>query len=330
MASDGPPAQSPVSRLRSSGSGRAAAVEGGPDQHPVSQIGPPPGASGFSGENASWRNVLRLERQRLGLTQARVAELAGVSPETIRKYENGGRTPSRRTLIRIVEALDLSQTQRRAVLRGTGFASEDTLFAPETHPDYYFTVVELRSFVEMVPWPQFVVNNLAEIVAANQSAQGLWGIDFEDELARRSRAQLNLLSIAAERRFSQRIANWEALVGTLISVLKAVPQSAESLTGAGTLFQEVLGAFAANDPVAIPRLVSLWEKTPPRTAKVRWTYPVTWREPAVGDLRFLALVSTASEPDGLAFNDWVPLDASTWDRLSAIGGLDRPQHQRPM
>jgi len=37
-------------------------------------------------------------------------------------------------------------------------------------------------------------------------------------------------------------------------------------------------------------------------------------------MRFLAMVSTASEPDGLAFNDWIPVDASSWEVLAMVKG----------
>ena len=43
----------------------------------------------------------------------------------------------------------------------------------------------------------------------------------------------------------------------------------------------------------------------------RWHYDVTWRH-AQGRMRFRGVVSTANEREGLAFNDWIPLDAETW------------------
>ena len=52
--------------------------------------------------------LLRAERLRLGLSQVALGAWVGVSPETIRKYEAGGRTPARATLVRLVAALQLS------------------------------------------------------------------------------------------------------------------------------------------------------------------------------------------------------------------------------
>lgn len=37
-----------------------------------------------------------------------------------------------------------------------------------------------------------------------------------------------------------------------------------------------------------------------------------------GDMRFLGIVSTASEPDALAFQDWHPVDAATWEVLERV------------
>lgn len=65
--------------------------------------------------------------------------------------------------------------------------------------------------------------------------------------------------------------------------------------------------------------MALWSATPPAGAKVRWEYPVVWRGDT-GLLRFLAVVSTANEPKGLAFNDWITLHGATWE---ALGRWDR-------
>ena len=267
---------------------------------------------------ADWRSLLRAERQRLGFTQAHVAAKAGISAETVRKYETGGRTPDRAHLERLLVALDVAAMDRRSVLEAAGFRGPDTLFPPGTAPRYYFNRAELHEFVEHVPWPQFVADKLMEVVAANRAAQALWGIDFASETARRKRAQLNILAVAAERHFRERIINWDACLATMIGIVKALPEGGPELDGLGPLFEEVVGAYVTNDPSAIPRLLALWEKTPAQAAKVRWMYDIHWREPGVGDLHFRALVSVASEPDGLSFSDWIPLDATTHEHLASL------------
>jgi transcriptional regulator with XRE-family HTH domain len=267
---------------------------------------------------AGWRSLLRTERHRLGLTQVELANRAGVAPDTLRKYESGGRTPSRASIERMLGALQVPQVTVRLVLRELGFASAETLYTLENDPDYQFTIPQLRVFVEQNPWPQFVVNNVLEIVTANAAAQALWGIDLAAEFERRSRAQLNFLAIAAERRFSERIGNWAEMLVLAVSLLKAIPQSKTLLDEPGSLFGEVFAAFAKNDPTAIPKLFSLWERTPPASAKVRFNYPVVWREPGIGEIRFIGTVTTASEPDALAFNDWIPEDAASHALLEKV------------
>jgi hypothetical protein len=242
----------------------------------------------------------------------------GVSPETIRKYEAGGRTPARTTLVRLVAALQLSAVQVRAILRGAGFAAADTMFPSDAYPDYYFSVAELRSYVERVPWPQFVTNDLAQVVAANHAAEALWEIDFAAELARRSEAKLSLLSVAAERHFSERVVNWAECLTVLAGIFKGRPRDAIALEDPGAFVSDVLTAYAENDPAAIPQLIRAWESTPPAPGKVRWSYPLTWREPGIGDIAFLSLVSIASEPDALSFNDWIPLDPESHARLAQV------------
>ncbi len=324
--------------------GTAALVVSGrrdrtPRTGPASGARPGPADTAEPAEDRAWRDLLRSERLRLGLSQVQVAALVGVSPESIRKYEAGGRTPARTTLVRLVAALQLSAGRSRAILRGAGFAAADTLFPATSYPDYYFSVPELRSYVEQVPWPQFVTNDLAQVVAANHAAQALWEVDYAAELARRSRAQLSLLSVAAERHFAERVVNWSECLTVLAGIFKGRPREAIALEDPGAFFTEALTAYAANDPAAIPQLIRAWESTPPQAGKARWSYRLVWREPGIGDIEFLSLVSIASEPDALSFNDWIPVDAASHARLAQVlarrgegcsGGPPRePLAQRP-
>ena len=43
---------------------------------------------------------------------------------------------------------------------------------------------------------------------------------------------------------------------------------------------------------------------------------MVWRGDS-GLLRFLAVVNAANEPKGLAFNDWIPIDAQTWEVVNS-------------
>lgn len=79
--------------------------------------------------------------------------------------------------------------------------------------------------VETVPWPQFVVGDAVEVLAANEAAQAVWDVDLEYERSRRTRAQMNTLSVASDRHFADRVVNWEEVVGILAGVHKGRPMA---------------------------------------------------------------------------------------------------------
>ena len=56
-------------------------------------------------------NRIKSERERMGLTQAALAELVGVSRKTINTVENGVFTPSALLAIKLAGALELSVDQ---------------------------------------------------------------------------------------------------------------------------------------------------------------------------------------------------------------------------
>ena len=266
----------------------------------------------------SWRAMIRAERTRLGLTQAELAATAGLSPETVRKYEAGARLAPRDSLERILDALQVSVGTRHRVLLDRGFHDPDFRFPLDRTPGYYFSLEELQPLVERVPWPMFTGNELGEVAVANRAAQRLWGIDFAAELATRGRASANLFVAMAEPGFLERIVNWDELLRHFVALYKAVPASQTMLEAPGALFSEIISRFAASSPRGAARLFELWQTTPARDAKVRWDYPVVWREPGFPDMVFHGIVSPASEPLGIGFNEWIPVDAASHATLELV------------
>lgn len=270
------------------------------------------------GMDSVWRHKLREVRQRIGISQREVAERAGLSRESIRAYETGRRRPTRAGLTAILQALEATAYETNEILEAAGMVTPATLFPGDEYPNFFFTIEELQTEVELVEWPEFVLNNANELVAANACAQALWGIDFAHERTTRTRAQLNLLSVASEHRFADRIVNWDECVATLAAVFKGRPVNPASLDEPDPYFSEVLREFAAGDPAFLARLVQIWVTTPARDAKVRWSYRVVWRDEEFGEMRFRSVVGTANDPGGLSFNDWQPLDAETWGVLERV------------
>ncbi len=271
---------------------------------------------------SDWSTKLREARKAVRLSQRALAERAGVSPSTVKAYELGLRNPSRVYLTAILDSLKVEARTRNAILTGAGFAVPDTLFPPDRAPKYFFTVEEAAEEVEKCRWPACVLNDVMELVAANQLVQRLWGVDLNNEFT--GPLERNLLGVASDPRFAEKVANWDEAVGTAIGILKGHHFGPETRPeGSSAYFSEVMKRFLEGDPRYVRRFLELWEVTPAREPKSRWSYPIIFNEPGLGTLHFQVQVSTCSEPDGLAFNDWIPLDAATWEALGAIAQRER-------
>lgn len=252
-----------------------------------------------------WPADLRQARRGAALNREELARRAGISAESVRAYETGRRRPSRKSLVTILDALKLERRGRDEILVGAGYAPDGFNLGPDRHPDYMFTLDQAQEHLDTTPWPAFVMNEVLEVVAANQRVQDLWGVDLRREFVEPH--QRNMLGLASNPRFAERLLNWDEMVAAGVSVFKGHHRGPEDLSAPSPLFNQVLESLAAGDPQYVARFLDLWQKTPPRTPKVRWWYPVVWR---AGDavLRFRGLVTTCDEPHGLAFNDWIPID----------------------
>jgi len=265
-----------------------------------------------------WNERLRVARSALGLTRRALATQIGVPSDTLRRWEDGSRRPPESKLLALMAALKVPATDANAILEGAGYRPEPTLFPNWRFPNYFYSVRELQGAVEEVPWPEFVLDNNVQIVAANRAAQVIWGVDFQAERARRTRAQMNLLGVASDDAFSNRLVNWDECIGVMASVFKGQPRDPESLDTPSAYFNAVLAEFATGSPAFLSRFLKAFAETPAREPKCRWTFRVVWRDDEFGEMNFRGVVSTANERDGLAFNDWVPVDATTWTALENV------------
>lgn len=272
-----------------------------------------------------WRSILRDTRVRLGITQAQLADKVGLSAETVRGYETRKSRPSRERLEALIEALKIPNAFANQLRESVGYALVRTVHEGLHEEHRYYTPEELETVVETVPWPEFVVNDAVEVVAANSVIQAVWRVDFARERKVRTRAQMNLLAVASDNKIGDRVKNWEDVVGILISMFKAnksmlnadtpAPYSLDEPT---PYFEEVIKEFTKGDPAFLARLIDVWNRAEPFEGKIRWTYPVLWDDPEVGEMRFLATVSLANEEHSTYFNDWIPLDAETWTALERV------------
>ncbi len=159
-----------------------------------------------------------------------------------------------------------------------------------------------------------------EIVAANRAACALWGVvSFKDERRKRSSPlQFNLLAVANERDFPARVENWDEIIELIASRIKGRPDDSDDIDAPSPYLAAVLGHFTAQDHAFLSRLIEAWTRAVPVPPKVRWMYRVAWDHLTVGRMSFRGMVSTASEREGLSFNDWIPEDADTWTRLKTL------------
>jgi transcriptional regulator with XRE-family HTH domain len=264
----------------------------------------------------TWRTELRDARKRLGLSQRALAEHAGISPGALRAYEGGRRNAPRERLEALITALQIPNATANAMRESAGFAPVNFLFAEERGRNFFYTLDELPAAIEETPWPQFVVNDAFEVVAANAWVAAVWNIDWTHEQSVRTRAQLNLLAVASDHHFADRLQNWDEIIAMFVSVFKAPSPTSYSIDAPTPYFNEVIDEFLRGDPVFLARLLKIWAETEPRESKVRSAYPIVWEDPEFGVMRFRGVITNASYTDALSFNDWIPTDAESWHALT--------------
>jgi transcriptional regulator with XRE-family HTH domain len=245
------------------------------------------------------------------------AQLSGLSYETVRGYENGRRSPTRESLLKLLAVLRMTAAAANAVVEGAGFAAEQTLYPPHEFPQYYYHVDELQRVINHRPWPSLATNDAMYVIAANRALQALWGIDYAKEKRRRSGDQLSLFTIGGDYRFIDRVANWPEIISIIASVNKGRPQRTV-LTAMALGVVAAMQATAGGDEALLKRLLKIWQRAKPAPARVQWDFPLQWRDPEFGELRFRVMVSVASEPDMLSFQDWHPVDADTWQVMDKV------------
>ena len=276
---------------------------------------------GLESRMDDWRRSLRNVRRARHLSQRSLAELSGLSTETVRGYESGRRKPARDHLMQVLDALKVSRAERSEILEDAGFATDTWHLGSLDNPGFYFTIEEALEEIQLHPWPAFVNNEWAEVVVANDVAQRLWGVDLRHEFT--DAIDRNMLSLASTPRFADRCVNWDEAIGVLASVWKGHHRGPEDPETPSPYFASVMERFLKGDPKYVARFAECWQSAEPATPKVRWWYPIVWDEPGIGTMRFRCLSTTCDEPRGLAYQDWMPLDAATWhalDTLRAAGG----------
>lgn len=264
----------------------------------------------------SWSDDLRAARQDVGLSREALARAAGVSSAAVKSYEDGSRNPSRSMLCSLLDALKVARNVRNRILAGAGFAPDGQFLGPSRMPGFMFTLDEAQQEVDACPWPSFVVNEFMELICCNEVCERLWNIDLAREFP--PGISRNMLSVVSDLRFADRLGNWDDLVRLAIGVFKGHYRGPEALDQASPYFSEVMQRYGRGEARFVARFTEMWQETEPLGAKVRLMYPINWEEPGFRPMQFRGLVTTANEPEGLAFNDWIPLDGTTREELAKL------------
>jgi transcriptional regulator with XRE-family HTH domain len=242
-----------------------------------------------------WRAARRLSQLDLSLD-------TGVSTRHLSCVETGKAQPSRETLARLADALDMPLRERNALLLAAGYApqySENTLVTP--------ALERMREAIELIiahqePYPAFVINRHFDVLMANQAAQRVNALLMRGKQS----PHTNLLrQVFDPDDFRVVIVNWPEVAQKFLRHLHADIAAAPLDTTAQALLDEVL---------AYPDVPA------------RWRFRDVEEEPApvlnlifrsdLGELRFFETITTFAAPrdvtlDELRIECAFPADAHT-------------------
>jgi transcriptional regulator with XRE-family HTH domain len=266
----------------------------------------------------AWRPMIRAERLRADLTQQELAVRAGVSVETIRKYEAGVRTPSRDRLLQLLASMQVPPSRSAAVLSAAGYAPPPGVSRRNPAGSPAFSLSAAATTIEISPWPRLILDETLELVGANHAAQALLGLDPGFEHDGRTPASLNLLAILADPKTARRVVNLDACVTAVVASLKAALGRVLQPADAAALADEILAECTTRNPAAARRLLHAWDVTPPARSARGTGFQVVWRGENNIQVRFLAATSTIDGSNGYIYADLHPADAASHANLEHL------------
>jgi transcriptional regulator with XRE-family HTH domain len=273
---------------------------------------------------AEWFQMLYEARVRLHLSQAELAARSNVSLPSVKAYEQGRRHPSRPYLTAMLEALHLERSQRNAIMAAAGYATDGLTVGPWTRPNFMYTLDEASVHIENYRWPAFAATEFMEVCAANSIAQKLWRTDVTTEFP--GLPARSVVNFASDPRFVERIENLDEAFKVIAAGFKGHPRRPERLDEPNPYVAAAIQRLLMGEKKYVDAFMAAWETATPAEPKVRWNYPLVWRDDALGNFTFTCLVTPASEPDGLVFHDWIPANAPTWARLEELAASTRGCH----
>ncbi|GIL40120.1 helix-turn-helix domain-containing protein [Roseiterribacter gracilis] len=181
--------------------------------------------------------LLREWRASRRWSQLDLALEAGLSTRHLSCIETGKSQPSRDTVLRLADTLDMPLRERNTLLTAAGYAP----IYPETSLDTP-QLTEIRRAINFIlaqqePYPAFLVNRHWDILQANDAAARVGAFVMQ---GRESQHTNMLHHIFNPNELRPAFANWEEVAGDLIRHLHAVIAATPSDVRARSLLDEIL------------------------------------------------------------------------------------------
>jgi transcriptional regulator with XRE-family HTH domain len=273
------------------------------------------GGRPISAAREPWLERLRAWRAATGLSRSALAEASGVSAESIKAYESGKRRPPREVLLALLDKLSVHAYDRDQILTDAGYASDGQMIGKD-RPDPEHSFEEALAEIHAAEWPAVITNEAMDVVAANQIAQRLWGVDLSTEF--NAPVERNLLAQMSNPRIAGQMANWEQAVRVLMTVVKGSFGDVAENSETSKYYQACMAQFLAGDPTYVQTGMRLWLEVEAQIYKWRFWYPIQWRHPKLGLLHFRVVANPVNRRERITLNDWIPLDGPTWEGVRAL------------
>lgn len=267
--------------------------------------------------SGDWREQLRQARRSLGLSQAEASRRAHVSESALKSWESHNvrvqRKPAREAIKSVLDALQVDRDLYNHMMDELGYATSLDDYGPR----FEFHLHEAAELVNERPWPASVVNDHFEVLHGNRAFRTVLSLppsqEGDDELDR------NLLCIFSRPNFYGRLEDWQALASTYLGAVagRAIYDRRPPNGDSATYFNRIaewLDVHAPERSAAFRVILGAIDRRP---AKLRWHMPLEWEHQSLL-LRFDVMLSPASSVQGLAFQDFIPLDAQTWNALDQM------------
>lgn len=165
--------------------------------------------------------LLRAVREARGLSQARLADRAEVSPRHLSFLETGRAEPSREMVLALADALELPLRGRNDLLVAAGFAAVFSTSALQS-----LTLEPVRRAIDHLlrvhePYAAMVIDRDWDILQWNAGARRLWHWALDGREAPPEVLANAIRSATDPRALRPSIANWDAIATTIARHLQA-------------------------------------------------------------------------------------------------------------